>query len=731
MSKTIKYIGAVDRWPELAVTGGQAIWRISQQEQRSDSEAEMLLLTGQFVLLQETSQYPVHVSAYKKRVVTLPEGQALTITGAANTTGVAYLLDPAQGGASSSQSWPIGAGALATIGPFAGQQRVLVTCSVGSIEAVVGNAVLGAAQVVNGAGGGGLALSGPGGAIPLPARVALPILAASFGDSLATISTMPLHDVSAITSASTGLVFHGPRMGVNVPSYSRGRIRFVADCGIGGTQSGTQLARDAAAVSGTRKALTDAANLGAQVCVISSLTNNIVQQVRASSTPAAIAAWLAAGYADLVAMLTRANMLGMYPIYRQLGGFSPGPYATTAGMTNADVAACVDAFRTASAYIETTLIPSLGFPCGLADVRKTCVDSVTGAWLPGLSDDGLHEGQEGGTAVAAAVVPAILAWAGITAPINNYASVAPERAANGNGFAAPAMVAVASGLASGFSKSNNAGVGTNASVSTVVQVGATLWQQHVVTPQTFDGIAKALAPSGLAAFVSKLDMPIFGVAPTTQYAAGDAVQVEFDLVIDDGAGGAPSNVLGWGVDVNLQAPSGTYFTFIPVEKTVSDGYLHVPTAPYVRKIVCPPMRVPDCSANMLNAFAQVVTYAGTTTSYRVRIANLRILKTTMPVPFSARGTVKKTAAYTATLSDYAIRADATLGAFTTTLPPAASAFAFGVGQIIIFSKVDASGNVATLKGHLSESIGGSNTQTATTQNQVFRLQSNSVGWDFI
>lgn len=48
MPKTIKYSGSQVRWPELAYTGKQSVWRPGQQELRSDSEAALLLATGQF-----------------------------------------------------------------------------------------------------------------------------------------------------------------------------------------------------------------------------------------------------------------------------------------------------------------------------------------------------------------------------------------------------------------------------------------------------------------------------------------------------------------------------------------------------------------------------------------------------------------------------------------------------------------------------------------------------------
>lgn len=48
MPKTVKYIGTVTRWPELATTGKQSAWVPGQQEQRSDTEAAQLLATGLF-----------------------------------------------------------------------------------------------------------------------------------------------------------------------------------------------------------------------------------------------------------------------------------------------------------------------------------------------------------------------------------------------------------------------------------------------------------------------------------------------------------------------------------------------------------------------------------------------------------------------------------------------------------------------------------------------------------
>jgi hypothetical protein len=48
MSKTIKFIGTQERWPELAITGKQSVWMPGAIEEREDTEANALEATGLF-----------------------------------------------------------------------------------------------------------------------------------------------------------------------------------------------------------------------------------------------------------------------------------------------------------------------------------------------------------------------------------------------------------------------------------------------------------------------------------------------------------------------------------------------------------------------------------------------------------------------------------------------------------------------------------------------------------
>lgn len=51
MAKTIKYVGTIRPYRELAVTGKPAQWMPGQIESRADAEATSLLGTGSFVMV--------------------------------------------------------------------------------------------------------------------------------------------------------------------------------------------------------------------------------------------------------------------------------------------------------------------------------------------------------------------------------------------------------------------------------------------------------------------------------------------------------------------------------------------------------------------------------------------------------------------------------------------------------------------------------------------------------
>lgn len=90
--------------------------------------------------------------------------------------------------------------------------------------------------------------------------------------------------------------------------------------------------------------------------------------------------------------------------------------------------------------------------------------------------------------------------------------------------------------------------------------------------------------------------------------------------------------------------------------------------------------------------------------------------------------VAKTTTYTVLISDYTVTGDATSGAFTMTLPAAASAS----GQVFMFKKIDSSANAVTIKGNGAETIfksgAGANTQALSSQGSAIIIQSNGTSW---
>nr|WP_297526958.1 glycoside hydrolase family 16 protein [uncultured Roseateles sp.] len=111
MSKTIKYTGTQDPWPELAVTGKQSSWRRGQQEERPDDEAALLLATGLFdgvpIAVRQNSATGALQNSQGQLVVTAP----ITITGAL-VVGATLTASPAGGWQVTAGQWYRGASAI-------------------------------------------------------------------------------------------------------------------------------------------------------------------------------------------------------------------------------------------------------------------------------------------------------------------------------------------------------------------------------------------------------------------------------------------------------------------------------------------------------------------------------------------------------------------------------------------------------------------------------------------
>lgn len=74
--------------------------------------------------------------------------------------------------------------------------------------------------------------------------------------------------------------------------------------------------------------------------------------------------------------------------------------------------------------------------------------------------------------------------------------------------------------------------------------------------------------------------------------------------------------------------------------------------------------------------------------------------------------------------DYLIVADATAGAITLTLPPAAMV----AGRIYAFKRINSGANAVIIDGYASETIDGAATHTLTPQWNSLTIMTNGVAW---
>jgi hypothetical protein len=109
------------------------------------------------------------------------------------------------------------------------------------------------------------------------------------------------------------------------------------------------------------------------------------------------------------------------------------------------------------------------------------------------------------------------------------------------------------------------------------------------------------------------------------------------------------------------------------------------------------------------------TFTGTVTIPSAVISGLRLSTST------------KTTTYSIVSTDYTLRADATVGAFTITLPTAV-----GIdGQVFVIKKIDATGNSVTIATTSSQTIDGNLTAIINSRYLSITVQSNGTNWDII
>lgn len=542
-------------------------------------------------------------TAQQRVSITVPAGSALTITGGTQARGTLETIGPG-GVASASKTLSSG-----TVGPLPGGKTYRISTDYGNFQTSMQQAE---------------------DAYPQAPRFTYPVELGSFGDSLTDTSDAATHDLRTATVALfADKTLLRSRQAAQLLFNGHGRIIPVANCGLGGSTSQEILDRDLAAPGVNRRGLQDAANLRAQVVLISLGRNEGLQNIRANTSMADQQTLMLATSANVAAAVRRAQSLGMYPILREIAGYFYEAvsynYAFNAGFTPADVAVQQAYFNRLAVHIRDNVVPTLG-DVGFLRIREGLVDA-NGAWLPQYSNDGLHENYNGGRIIAQRLIAMIDS---MTRPLveSAYAPL-PAGAGRINAFTNAALLPpFTSGRVSKIDFFVDTTGGNNATVVASPPVDGPdgkRWQDFLVTPTGFTGGAKTLAPNGLSSVIFYVRFDVTGATPTLSLAVGDVFRQECDLIIDDGDGGVPTSVLNWGA-TSYMGYSGNNFTHWPMSTGTSNADLLIPDAVIGGKVISLPVVSPAASADITSAFLSIRPVAGSNKPYRVRIGVPREVK---------------------------------------------------------------------------------------------------------
>lgn len=216
-----------------------------------------------------------------------------------------------------------------------------------------------------------------------------PLRCALFGDSTASAGTS-FFDTENVTAT-------WPASGATTVSYQFEKFpvalfypaaQLIANCGITGETTTQMLARDSAAASATRKAITDVIDQQPHVIFLSGGSINNLMGITASQVDASVAAT----YAEHVQIINRLLQAGVPVIDRGIFGYSAAG-ATDPAATRAALVKLNGLFKS-----YATSVPGRVF---FLDLVGTISDS-NGNFLPGLSTDGIHLNGLGGLALGQA-----------------------------------------------------------------------------------------------------------------------------------------------------------------------------------------------------------------------------------------------------------------------------------------------------------------------------------------
>lgn len=320
----------------------------------------------------------------------------------------------------------------------------------------------------------------------------------------------------------------------------------------------------------------------------------------------------------------------------------------------------------------------------------------------GVYTDNIHPNDIGHQQIARAFLACVMSGTSSTAPDLTFQTPSVSGTmAVGAGSVASAASATAAGNGAQATDTNSTAVGKGA----LALAGSA---------SAYGSVAKAYGPNCLA-------NGVLAVAGTT----GDATQAAATAV-GNNAQATKLNTLAVGEGAQaLSADS----TAVGMAAQVASGLQNGTALGCLAEVDASDSTAVGCLAKVAATHINSVAVGKSSTTTRAHQVMLGTASEFVQHPGGlAVATKAVSATYTvSTTSDYILLANATSGAFTITLPAAASV----PGQVYLVKKTDSSGNAVTVKGNGAELIDGANTNVLSSQYALVRVVSTGSAWAVI
>lgn len=446
----------------------------------------------------------------------------------------------------------------------------------------------------------------------------------SFGDSTANIeATQGTTDITAVTV--NGYAAAPNKMAAHIGILSNGIIQYVANGGVSGDTTTGALNRDAAAVSATRKSITDLQLIGCHIVTVCLGINDLRNNINSGTSSGSANATVATALTNIQTVMQRIYALGMWPMYVSIAGQTYGSQAITDGKSSADITAINTYALSLNSQVQSWINNTAGYGTYI-DTSSTLANQSTFNYNTGNSNDGLHLSIVGSLLAAPIVMKAILGFMGLPTTGYDYRKLqfrsnlySPTNSQK-NIWQNPLFVNSASGLATGIS-GTPVGIGVGSANITAKSIGAlnNMPIQYVtLTPATFDG-TNTLSISGIS-----LDVPVYGASPKVFVDTGDIIIASADVIIDNGSGAAATAISSFACRLSLSGTAALRGDNPTYDFTSNHENLNQVIS---GRFTAPPIQINDKSVNLTTmSFQILVSIYNNTTPYRIGIQNIQIVK---------------------------------------------------------------------------------------------------------